>query len=180
MGALLGDAAAQNLVLKKFLPDTLGCRFGVGKEIFEFGYDITARREMPMGVKLCSIRGCFGWPDTAYTEENINALFDFYFGCYAQVLYRFWRKHRAAGPLDALTECFFDGFEFKTREMHWNYSVRREQFDAFDPHLPKHYAFVRKWRFALWSLERQLRRLDSLRTLFSEKVRQVAETSGDE
>ena len=58
--------------------------------------------------------------------------------------------------------------------------MRREQFDAFDPHLPKHYAFVRKWRFALWSLERQLRRLDSLRTLFSEKVRQVAETSGDE
>jgi len=180
MGALLGDAAAQNLVLKKYLPDTLGCRFGVGKEIFEFGYDITARREMPMGVKLCSIRGCFGWPDTAYTEANLNALFDFYFGCYAQVLHRFWRKHRAAGPLDALAECFFDGFEFKTREMHWNYSVRREQFDAFDPHLPKHYAFVKKWRFALWSLERQLRRLDSLRTLFSQKVRQVAETSGDE
>ncbi len=180
LGALLGDAAAQNLVLKKYLPAGGGCRFGVGKEIFEFGYDITARREMPMGVKLCSIRGCFGWPDTSYTEENLNTLFDFYFDSYARVLYRFWCKHREAVTLEELTERFFDGFEFKTREMHWNYSTRREQFDAFDPKLPKHYAFVKKWRFALWSLERQLRRLDSLRTLFSRCVQQVAQASEDE
>jgi hypothetical protein len=180
LGALLGDAAAQNLVLKKYLPGQAGCRFGVGKEVFEFGYDIFAKREMPMSVKLCSIRGCFGWPDMSYTEENLNTLFDFYFGDYAQVLYRYWCKHREAVSLEKLTERFFDGFEFKTREMHWNYSVRREQFDAFDPHLPKHYAFTKKWRFALWSLERQLRRTESLRAVFAEKVARVAAASAEE
>jgi hypothetical protein len=82
--------------------------------------------------------------------------------------------------LDALAERFFDGFEFKTREMHWNYSMRREQFDAFDPNLPKHYAFGKKWRFALWSLERQLRRIESLRAIFSQCVQQAAITSEDE
>ena len=79
-----------------------------------------------------------------------------------------------------LTERFFDGFECKTREMHWNYSVRREQFDAFDPQLRHTYAFVRKWRFALWSLERQLRRIESLRTHFMQHVQQVSKTSEDE
>ena len=177
LGTLLGDAAAQNLVLKKFLPETRSCRFGEGKEVFEFAYDIKSKREMPMRVMLCSIRGSFGWPDTSYTEDNLNALFDYYFGCYAKVLCRYWRKHKDAVKLDELADRFFDGFEFKTREMHWNYSVRREQFDAFDPHLRKHYAFTKKWRFALWSLERQLRRLEPLRVLFKEKVLSVAEQS---
>jgi hypothetical protein len=180
IGALLGDAAAQNLVLKKYLPETGGCRFGEGKEIFDFGYDIAARREMPKGVKICSVRGSCGWPNNAHTEENLNELFDFYFGCYAQVLYRFWLNHREAVPLATLAEHFFDGFEFKTREMHWNYSVRREQFDDFDPGLPKHYGFAKRWRFALWSLERQLRRIESLRTHFMQHVQQVSKTSEDE
>ena len=175
LGALLGDAAAQNLVLKKYLPQAGGCRFGVGKEVFEFGYDIKKKREMPLRVMLCSIRGCFGWTDTSYTEENLNAIFDFYLGCYAQVLVRFWQKHRSAVELPELVEHFFDGFEFKTREMHWIYSVRREQFDAFDPQLRDSYAFGRKWRFALWSLERQLRRIEQLRTLFADKVRSLVE-----
>lgn len=48
----------QNLVLKNIFPKTGKCRFGEGKEIFEFGYDITNKREMPMRVMLCSIRGC--------------------------------------------------------------------------------------------------------------------------
>ncbi len=177
LGTLLGDAAAQNLVLKKYLPETRSCRFGEGKEVFEFAYDIQSKREMPMRVMLCSIRGSFGWPDTSYTEDNLNTLFDFYFGCYAKVLCRYWLKHKDAVKLDELTDRFFDGFEFKTREMHWNYSVRREQFDAFDPHLQQHYAFTKKWRFALWSLERQLRRLDPLRVLFKEKALKVAEQS---
>jgi len=178
LGALMGDAAAQNLALKKYLPDPARCRFGEGKEIFEFGYDIKSKREMPMRVMLCSIRGCFGWPDTSYTEKNLNRLFDFYFTCYAQVLYRFWQKHREAVGLSELSERFFDGFEFKTREMHWNYSVRREQFDAFDPQLRAGYAFTKKWHFALWSLDRQLRRIDTLRELFAEKIRAVSEASG--
>ncbi|HRT30251.1 MAG TPA: hypothetical protein P5527_10700 [Kiritimatiellia bacterium] len=180
IGALLGDAAAQNLVLKKYLPETGGCRFGEGKEIFDFGYDITVRREMPKGVKICSVRGSCGWPNNAHTEENLDELFDFYFDCYSRVLHRFWLNHRDAVPLDTLAEHFFDGFEFKTREMHWNYSVRREQFDDFDPGLPKHYGFAKRWRFALWSLERQLRRIESLRTHFMQHVRRVAKASGDE
>ena len=180
VGALLGDAAAQNLILKKYLQETADCRFGVGKEVFEFGYDIEGKREMPMRVTLCSIRGCFGWPDTSYTEENLNTLFDFYFCCYAKVLYRYWLKHKEAVTLDELSERFFDGFECKTREMHWNYSVRREQFDEFDPKLRKHYAFAKKWRFALWSLDRQVRRIERLRGLFAEKVRQMAELCSTE
>ena len=174
LGGLLGDAAAQNLVLKKYLPETRSCRFGEGKEVFEFGYDITSKREMPMRVMLCSIRGSFGWPDTTYTEENLNAQFDFYLGAYARVLYRYWEKHREAVTLSELADRFFDGFEFKTREMHWNYSVRREQFDAFEPHLRLNYAFTKKWHFALWSLDRQLRRLEPLRELFKQKVRALA------
>jgi len=179
LGALLGDAAAQNLVLKKYLPESKSCRFGVGKEVFEFGYDITSKREMPMRVMLCSIRGSFGWPDTSYTEENLNVLFDFYLGCYAKVLYQYWLKHSESVELEELADRFFDGFEFKTREMHWNYSVRREQFDAFEPHLRNNYAFTKKWHFALWSLDRQLRRVEPLRVLFKEKVHVLAEPSGN-
>ena len=175
LGALLGAAAAQNLALKKYLPETKGSRFGEGKEVFEFGYDIESKREMPMRVMLCSVRGALGWPDTSHSEENLNGLFDFYFGCYAPVLYRYWLKHKEAVGLEKLAHRFFDGFEFKTREMHWTYSVRREQFDAFDPGLRSSYEFTKKWRFALWSLERQLRRLDQLRAVFVEKVLKQAE-----
>ena len=175
LGALLGDAAAQNIVLKKYLPETGGCRFGDGKEVFEFGYDIESKREMPMRVMLCSIRGALGWPDLSYTESNLNALFDFYLGCYAKVLYPYWLKHKEAVDLEKLANRFFDGSEFKTREMHWNYSVRREQFDEFDPGLRPNYAFVKKWRFALWALERQLRRLEPLRAVFVDKVRALSE-----
>lgn len=170
VGALLGNAAAQNLVLKKYLPKTSDCRFGSGKEIFEFGYDIVNKREMPMRVMLCSVRGCFGWPDLSYTEANLNALFNFYFDNYVEVLHRFWLKHSGAVTLQALAERFLDGFEFKTREMHWAYSSRREQFDEFDPQLRHAYAFSKKWRFALWSLDRQVRRVEKLKRLFMEKV----------
>jgi len=174
LGALLGNAAAQNLVLKKYLPEDDSCRFGEGKEVFEFGYDIASMREMPMRVMLCSVRGSLGWPDLAFTEENLDRLFRFYFDAYARVLYRYGLKHRDAVAMDDLTERFFDGFECKTREMHWNYSVRREQFDAFDPQLRHKYAFTRKWRFALWSLDRQLRRLKPLRVLFRERMAALA------
>ena len=127
-----------------------------------------------MRVMLCSIRGALGWPDLAFTEENLDRLFRFYLDAYARVLHRYGVKHREAVAMGELTERFFDGFECKTREMHWNYSVRREQFDAFDPQLRHTYAFVRKWRFALWSLDRQLRRLEPLRALFRERMEALA------
>jgi len=170
LGALLGNAAAQNLALKKYLPETNSIRFGEGKEVFEFGFDIGSKREMPLRVTLCSIRGSFGWPDLGFTEENLERLFDFYLQRYAEVLHRYWLKHREAVDLDSLANRFFDGFEIKTREMCWNYSVRREQFDDFDPPLRACYGFKKKWRFALWSLERQERRLPQLRQIFLDKV----------
>lgn len=176
LGALMGNAAAQNLVLKKYLPERNNCRFGEGKEVFEFGYDVIAKREMPMRVMLCSVRGAFGWSDLSFTEENLTRLFGFYVEAYTRVLYRFWLKHRDAVSLTALMDRFFAGFEYKTREMHWSYSVRREQFDEFDPQLRRAYNFSKKWRFALWSLDRQLRRMDQLHRMFVEKIQALSET----
>lgn len=174
LSGLLGNAAAQNLVMKKFIQEENGCRFGVGKEVFASGFDFTLLREMPTRVSLCSVRGCLGWPDLSQTQENLDALFHFYLPRYAKTLHTFWLKHKNAVTLDRLTERFFDGFELKTREMHWNYMVRREQFDAFDPHLPFSYGFTKKWKFALWALDRQFRRIKKLRVLFSEAVSQIA------
>lgn len=175
LGALLGNAAAQNMALKKYLPDPPSCRFGEGKEIFEFGYDIISKREMPMRVMVCSVRGTCGWPDLSLTEENLGAIFEFYLQSYAQVLYRYWLKHKEAVGLKHLAEHFFDGFEMKTREMHWNYSVRREQFDEFDPQLNKSYEFKKTWHFVLWALDRQLRRIDVLRKMLIDKVMRAEE-----
>ena len=172
VGSLLGDAAAQNLAVKKYLPQE-GCRFGVGKEIFELGYNITCKREMPMRVAICSVRGNLGWPDLSCTDANFQKLIDFYFSCYADTLYEFWLQHRAAVTLSDLEDQFFDGFEFKTRAMHWCYSSRREQFDQFNPHLPAAYGFQKKWSFALWALDLQLRRIDELRTFFHQKLAAV-------
>ena len=173
LGEKLGNAAAQNLVLKKYLKDQNDCWFGVGKEIFEFGYDIDAKRAMPRNVWLCSIRGSLGWRNIAKTKGNLDELFDFYFACYAQVMCGYWLQHQKTVSLKPMTERFFDGFEAKTREMRWNYSRRREEFDAFDPHLHRRHAFTEKWQFALWALERQFERVEdgSLRELFREKVR---------
>lgn len=170
MGALLGDAAAQNLVVKKYIPETQSCRFGEGKEIFEFAYGLENRREMPVRVGMCSVRGALGWPDVSKTEKNLERMFDFYLTCYAQVLARFWKRHLDAVGFEALAGRFFDGFALKTREMHWLYSVRREQFNAFDPKVRAYFKFPQKWDFALWALDVQEKRLDALRRVFMEKA----------
>jgi hypothetical protein len=59
-----------------------------------------------------------------------------------------------------------DGFEFRTRAMEWQLSVMRDKFESFLPKLPSQFDFDRKWRFILWSLERQERRLPILRKMF--------------
>ena len=59
-----------------------------------------------------------------------------------------------------------DGFEYRTHAMAWQLSVMRDKFEAFLPNLPGKYAFDRKWRFVMWSLERQERRLGALREMF--------------
>ena len=54
--------------------------------------------------------------------------------------------------------------------MAWQLSVMRDKFEEFAPRLPAGFDFPRKWRFLLWSLERQERRLASLRRIFFQKV----------
>lgn len=166
LAVLLGNAAAQNMVLKKYLPDSKSCRFGEGKEIFEFAYDIKHQREMPARVGICSIRGALGWPDLSHDQKNLDAIAEFYLTRYAEVLVDYWKKHREVVAMEPLAARFFDGFALKTREMRWNYEVRREQFDAFDPGLRAHYNFKAQWAFALWTFRWQVTRLNCLREKF--------------
>jgi hypothetical protein len=164
MAALMGDAASQNMAMKKYDPETLSPLYGIGKEIYEFEYDIAAQRVAPKSVSTCSVRGSFGWPDVSYDDENLQRIADFYLGHYAGSLRKFVSGHDVT--LREAAERFMDGFEFRTRAMEWQLSVMRDKFEAFLPKLPARYDFDRKWRFIMWSLERQERRLPILRKMF--------------
>jgi len=166
LGALLGNAAAQNMVLKKYLPETNSCRYGEGKEIFEFAYDIKHRREMPVRVSICSVRGALGWPNLVHNQDNLDAIAEFYLTRYAEVVVSFWQKHQEAVTIQELATRFYDGFVLKSQEMHWNYMVRKEQFDAFDPGVRAQYNFPAQWNFALWTLHLQATHLEYLREKF--------------
>ena len=162
---LMGDAAAQNLAMKKYDPATKSPLYGVGKEIYRFGYDIKVGRLMPQGVSYCSVRGSLGWPDMSYTDRNLGAIASFYLAVYARTLADFASKHIVC-PLSELGERFFAGFEFRLRAMEWGFTVQRDSFEDFDPGLLPRYGFLQKWRFVLWSLERHVRRIATLRALF--------------
>ena len=172
LATLMGDAAAQNMAMKKYDPATQSPLYGVGKEIYEFEYDILRERVAPKHVSTCSIRGSFGWPSLEYTDANLDALANFYLGHFAHALKEYQRRH-AAVPMSELADRFFGGFEFRTHAMCWQLSVMRDSFEAFEPDMPAVYGFAKKWRFVMWSLERQERRLAALRRLFFEKVRVV-------
>ena len=174
IGALLGDAAAQNLAMKKFVKEEGSCRFGEGKEIFEFAYKIENTREMPVRVSICSVRGALGWPDVSKNEKNLGAVFEFYLSRYADVLVRFWRKHRDTANFATLADRFFRGFEIKTREMRWGYLANRARFETFDPKVG--FNFKEKWDFALWALDCQEKHLDMLRKKLMEKALALKET----
>ncbi len=167
--SLMGDAAAQNMAMKKFDPASVSPLYGVGKEIYEFEYDLLREMVVPKRVATCSIRGSLGWPTLDFTDENLHALAAFYMTHYAHALKAFSQKHTV--PMSDLAERFMNGFEFRTHAMAWQLSVRRDQFESFRPPVPPSYDFDRKWRFLLWSLERQERRLPILRKVFFEKVR---------
>ena len=170
IAALLGEAAAQNIVMKKYIESSKSPRFGRGKEIFNTGYNVKTGIEMPVSVMTCSIRGAFGWADTSFTEDNISKVFSFYLTNFAAVLYECWKEHQ---DTISLTECsisFITGFESKTKEMYWNYMINRDAFDSFDPHLNRNYAFVKKWRFVLWALEQQHTQLDQLHKQFLSNI----------
>ena len=169
LATLMGDAAAQNMAMKKFDPKTESPLYGVGKEIYEFEYDIIRERVVPKRVSTCSIRGSFGWPSLDYTDENLERIVSFYLGHYAHALKAYQRQHSSIVMTD-LAERFMGGFEFRTHAMEWQLSVMRDRFEAFDPDVPSRYDFGRKWHFAMWSLERQERRLPVLRRRFFEQV----------
>ena len=172
LAAMMGDAAAQNMAMKKYDLQTRSPLYGVGKEIYEFEYDIVRERVVPKRVSTCSIRGSFGWPSLDYTDDNLNAIGEFYIGHYATALKSYRSRHPSV-PMGELAARFMDGFEFRTHAMAWQLSVMRDRFEAFDPDVPSRFDFARKWRFAMWALERQGRRLQLLRRLF------VAKTAGE-
>jgi len=168
LARLIGDAAAQNMAMKRFDPKSYSPAFGTGKEIYEFEYDIVRQRVVPKTVRLCSLRGSFGWPNLAFTEENLSRIVNFYLAHYAHALKSYQKKH--AVPMRDLAREFMDGFEFRTHALAWQLSVMRDRFEAFAPKLPRFYNFKRKWEFIMWSLERQERRLPQLRAMFFRKV----------
>jgi len=166
----MGDAAAQNMAMKKFDLKTSTPLFGVGKEIYEFDYDVIRERTLPKRVATCSVRGSFGWPILDYTDENFAKVSNFYLGHFAHAV-RIFQKCHADVSMDLIAERFMDGFEARTRAMAWQASVMRDRFSDFKPAIPPRFGFEPKWRFVLWSLERQGRDLPELRRLFYEKVR---------
>ena len=127
-----------------------------------------AARIVPKKVATCSVRGSFGWPDLAYTDENLQKMAQFYLAYYAHALKAYQRHHKVT--MQEVAERFMDGFEYRTHAMEWQLSVLRDKFEDFCPKLPASYAFNRKWRFVLWSLERQERRLPIIRKIFFKKV----------
>ncbi|MBO7683689.1 MAG: hypothetical protein J6T51_03070 [Kiritimatiellae bacterium] len=172
LATLMGDAAAQNMAMKKYDPVTQSPLYGVGKEIYEFEYDIMRERVTPKRVATCSIRGSFGWPRLDYTDENLDGIGNFYMGHFAHALKAYQRKHPDV-PMAEMAERFFGGFEFRTHALCWQLSVMRDSFESFAPDMPPSYEFGRKWSFVMWALERQERRLAVLRHLFFGKVKVV-------
>lgn len=168
LAALMGDAAAQNMAMKKYDPALASPLYGVGKEIYEFEYDILRQRIVPKSVATCSIRGSFGWPCLDFTDENLRKMANFYLTNYAHTLKIYQKRHNVT--MAEVAERFMGGFEFRTRALAWQLSVMRDEFESFQPDLPAHYGFGRKWKFLMWSLERQERRLPTIRKMFFNKV----------
>ncbi len=140
----------------------------MGKEIYEFDYDIAAGRVLPTRVATCSIRGSMAWPDLAFTEDNLKTLESFYIVHYAHALKGFQKLHHV--PMLDMAKRFFDGFEHRTRAMAWCLSMHRDEFESFSPDIPSHYGFDKKRSFMLWALRQQERRLKELKKLFFIRV----------
>ena len=178
LASMMGDAAAQNLAMKKFDAATGTPLYGVGKEIYEFEYDLARELVVPKRVTTCSVRGTFGWPDLSRTDANLDAIANFYLGYFAHSLKAYQRVHSDVTMAEA-AERFMSGFEFRVHALEWQLSVMRDKFEAFAPDIPPRYGFAEKWRFALWALERHARRLPNLRRLFFEKVKVIESGAGD-
>ena len=93
---------------------------------------------------------------------------NFYLSHFAHALKIYQRKHNVT--MKEVAERFMDGFEFRTHSLSWQLSVMRDKFESFQPDLPSSYNFAKKWRFVMWSLDRQERRLEILKRMFYKKV----------
>ncbi|MCL1856925.1 MAG: hypothetical protein FWF84_04700 [Kiritimatiellaeota bacterium] len=171
----MGQAAAENIILKKYNPDRKGIRYGEGKEIIEFGFDVRRGKEMPLRTWLCSIRGTMGWPDTDCTAANFRAVLGTYLPAFAAIVAPYARAHTAV-PLDEITEAFIEGFKAKTRELHWNYTLHKEQFDGYAPAVHADYPFAHRWTFILWSLIQQRKRLEEISEILRNHIATHATT----
>ena len=170
---LIGRAAAHTLIAKKYIPGSNPVHFGEGKEIIEFGYHLDFQCEMPIRVRLCSIRGTLGWPCIDKDKDNLEVCFDSFTEAFAQAIVAFWKKNMRNVTLDAVIARFNEGFVAATKEIYWNYANQRELFYQFDPGIRKIFKFNQKWTFALWALECQynsLNRLCAMITVASGKL----------
>jgi hypothetical protein len=120
-----------------------------------------------------------GWPDKSMTQENLDRIFDFYITRFAKTVVEYAQKHTIL-PATDIADAFFDGFAAHTREISWNYTTRREQFDRYEPRIFGDYKFDESWRFILWSLEQQTTRLDDLSKLFYRRFDEFLAASGQD
>ncbi len=177
LAAFLGRAAAMNLIVKKYIKTAKGtatCRFNKGKEIFQFAYCQAQQREVPIAVRICSVRGVMGWPSLETSQQNLDAIYAFYTPIYAKALFDFWLKHRTATSLNDLASAFYDGYEQQLCESHWAYQQRRDEFDQFTPQLSARYHFVEKWQFTLWAMNRHYHDIPTTRERFMDAVGDLA------
>ena len=164
---LMGDAAAQNLVMKKYDSEMKSALYGIGKEIYRFAWDPDLDRIMPNSVSTCSIRGTCAWPDLSCTEKNFLDAAKFYMREYAK-FFREWLNEREVPPArrTVLCERFLAGFESRTRALLFRYKRQREELIRFSPPIPAKYKFPEKGLFVMKSLQWQAEHLDISRDFF--------------
>ena len=164
---LMGDAAAQNLVMKKYDSALKSALFGIGKEIYRFAWDPELDRIMPNSVSTCSIRGTCGWPDLSCTDKNFLAAARFYMREYARSFGGWMRENNVpAARRTVLGERFLAGFESRTRALLFRYRRKLEELVRFSPPIPEKYRFRDKGFFVMKSLNWQAEHLDVFRDLF--------------
>ena len=164
---LMGDAAAQNMAMKKFDAARKSALFGIGKEIYRFVWDSDLERLLPSSVSTCSVRGSCGWPDLACTDRNFLNAARFYMRAYAKA-FGDYAKKRDVSPArrTVLCERFLSGFERRTRAIAFRLSRYREDLIRFAPPIPARYRFPEKGLFAVKSIIWQSANLDVCRDLF--------------
>lgn len=164
---LMGDAAAQNLSMKKYDPAAKSALFGIGKEIYRFAWDSARGKLMPATVSTCSLRGTCGWQDVSCTVKNYMTAMRFYMQAYAQTFLEFAKERDVpAERLSVLAEKFLEGFESRTRAMAFRLARYREELDRFSPPIPARYGFAGKKKFFMESLRWQADNLDVCKDMF--------------